>query len=123
MCCSQRVIFLRSDYLFCISCLKEPKKRDFDRRGSPSHCLESESKKVDFVVLQKQNKEKQHKNTSKHERYENSSLIIDIPDDEEDAFFERTRRRTTERKSDDDEFDESVHELFFFGVKKDDDED
>jgi hypothetical protein len=37
---------------------------------------------------QNKTKQKQHKNTSKHERYENSSLI-DIPDDE-DAFFERT---------------------------------
>jgi len=41
-----------------------------------------------LVPKQNKTKQKQHKNTSKHERYENSSLI-DIPDDE-DAFFERT---------------------------------
>ena len=60
-------------------------------------------------------KQKQHKNTSKHERHDEKSSI-DIPDD---AFFER---KTTE-KNEEDEFDESVHELFFFGVKKDDDKD
>ena len=68
---------------------KEPKKRDF-YKGQPLTLTDEpkKSNKLDSCLTKKKTKQKQHKNTSKHERYENSSLT-DIPDDE-DAFFERT---------------------------------